>query len=500
MSGDHDMSSAHTASNGCPVTSPPEAPSTGRHPLEDNSDLADKLSQFNREKTLERAVHARGGGAYGEFEVTHDISDICSIDMLLGVGKKTPCVTRFSTTTFERGSAEAMRDPKGMATKFFTNEGDWDWVCLNIPMFFIRDPAKFPDLMRAQRRDPESNLMNPNMWWDWVCKNHESLHMVLWLYSEFGTMFNYRSLSGYVGHAYKWVMPDGSWKYVHFFLASDRGPNFAQGESVGNVSPTDQDSATRDLYEAIERGEYPTWTANVQVVDPEDAHKLAFNILDLTKHWNLGNYPSDIAVIPSRPVGKLTLNRNPHNFLTEIEQLAFSPSNLVPGVEPSEDPVLLARMFAYPDAQTYRLGRNNKPSRVNNAESTMDNSLGPERSVTDHQPRTMNAPKRPGSSEFDAWVASTLSQSWSQPNEQDYKYPRAFWEVLPTLRSPEFQNTIVVNTAQSLVEARKDIRERVYATLALVADDLSERVRHAAEKLIVEREVTTRGKLEPPRL
>jgi catalase len=392
--------------------------------------------------------------------------------MLLGVGKKTPCVMRLSTTAFERGSAESIRDVKGMAVKFFTEQGNWDWVCLNIPMFFIRDPAKFPALMHAQRRDPQTNLVNPNHWWEWVCQNHEALHMVMFQYSDFGTMFNWRSMSGYVGHAYKWVMSDGSWKYVHFFLASNQGPNFEQGGKEKGVSLEDPDHATRDLYEAIERGEYPSWTVNVQVVDPQDAHKLTFNILDVTKHWNLGNYPPDVPVIPSRPVGKLTLNRNPKEYFSEMEQLAFSPSHLVPGVEPSEDPVLQARLFAYPDAHEYRLGPKNNQLPANQCKPARANP--PLRAVSkgapDHE-----------------WLAKVTSDDWSQPNDLDYKYPREFWNVLPTLRSPEFQESLVVNISESVAQTRLEVREKVYSTLDLVAADLAKRVRISSEKLVSEK-------------
>ncbi|KAK6953944.1 hypothetical protein Daesc_003906 [Daldinia eschscholtzii] len=496
----------YTTSNGAPALRPEGSQRDGRNLLLNDFHLIELLSHFNREKIPERAVHAKGAGAYGEFEVTHDISDICDIDMLLGVGKKTPCVTRFSTTGLERGSPESVRDPKGMAVKFFTDQGNWDWVCLNIPMFFIRDPIKFPVMMHAQRRDPRTNLVNPNLWWDWVCNNHESLHMVLWLYSEFGTMFNYRSMSGYVGHAYKWVMPDGSWKYVHFFLSSDRGPNFTEGEKVQNVSPADPDSATRDLFEAIEKGDYPTWTANVQVVDPKDVHKLGFDILDLTKHWNLGNYPPDINVIPSRPFGKLTLNRNPENYFAEIEQLAFSPSHLVPGVKPSEDPVLQARMFAYPDAQRYRLGVNNQHLPANRSKCTFNPLLRDGAAtttpnygqipghITDYHPMTFKQ-ENESDREADSWTARVSSKPWLEVNELDYKFPREFWKVLPTLRSPEFQNSIVVNMSLSLAQTRKEIRERVYDMLGLVATDLSERVCEATEKLVSEKAIISRGEI-----
>ncbi|KAG5924163.1 hypothetical protein E4U42_004729 [Claviceps africana] len=436
--------------------------------------LLAKLSVFNREKIPERAVHARGAGAFGEFEVTDDVSDICDIDMLLGVGKKTPCAVRFSTTTLERGSSESARDVKGMAVKLFTQDGEWDWVCLGIPMFFIRDPSKFPDLVRAQRPDPATNLANPSRWWEFVCRNHETLHMVLFHFSDFGTMFNYRNMSGYVAHAYKWVMPDGKWKYVHWFLSSNQGPNFEQGSGVSEAMPNDAESATRDLYQGLARGEYPSWTVNVQVVDPEDAPDLAFNILDVTKHWNLGNYPEDIPVIPGRRVGKLTLRQGPRNYFEEIEQLAFSPSHLVHGVEPSEDPVLRARLFAYPDAQKHRLGPQylGKP-----AETTGHAASGTTRTTKSAVPLEKKSQRHA------EWVSQVTSSSWGQISETDYKFPRGFWMSLPRLRGEEFQVRLVSNIAKSVSQAPADLRRKVYRTLGLIAEDLATRVESSAEEM-----------------
>ncbi|KAG5963715.1 hypothetical protein E4U58_003441 [Claviceps cyperi] len=459
----------HSGAQKCPVQDP------GLSSMDQDPRLRDILSRFNREKIPERAVHARGAGAYGEFEVTHDVSDICDIDMLLGVGKKTPCVVRFSTTTLERGSAESVRDVKGMAIKHFTQDGNWDWVCLNIPMFFIRDPSKFPDMVHAQRPDPATNVANPSRWWEFVCNNHETLHMVMFQFSDFGTMFDYRSMSGYAAHAYKWVMPDGSWKYVHWFLASDQGPNFEEGHQAKLIGADDTESATRDLYQSLERGEYPSWTVKVQVVDPEDAPKLPFNILDVTKHWNLGNYPPDIDVIPGRTLGKLTLKKGPQDYFEEIEQLAFSPSRLVHGVEASEDPILQARLFAYPDAQKHRLGPNNLDLPANRTRKLAGGSKTEE---------TEMAPQRVPSQEHADWVSQVKSSSWSKPNETDYMFPREFWKALPRLRGEAFQNSLVVNMAKSLSQVPMEMREKVYSTLALIADDLADRVKTMTEDLV----------------
>jgi catalase len=381
--------------------------------------------------------------------------------MLIGVGKTTPCMTRFSTTGLERGSSEGVRDLKGMAIKFFTKQGEWDWVCLNFPFFFIRDPIKFPSLMHAQTRDPQTNLLNPNAYWDWVTSNHESLHMVLLQFSDFGTMFTWRTLSGYVGHAYKWVMPDGSFKYVHFFLSSDRGPNFTDGDQAQH-DHSDPDYASRDLHDTIERGEYPTWTAHVQVVDPKDAPKLGFNILDVTKHWNLGTYPKDLEKIPSRPFGKLTLKRNPENYFAEVEQRTFSPSNLVPGVEPSEDPILQARMFAYPDAQRYRLGASHRKSTSASTKTTSTIITDPE---------------------YRRWISEVSSPAWTQPHPNDYKFAREYYSILPEFRSQEFQDRMVENLAASVAQTREGIRTKVYRTLELVHPELASRVRTLAESL-----------------
>nr|AET79197.1 chanoclavine synthase catalase protein [Claviceps paspali] len=432
--------------------------------------LLDSLARFNREKMPERAVHARGAGAYGEFEVTEDISDICDIDMLLGIGKKTPCAVRFSTTTLERGSAEAVRDFKGMAVKLFTQQGDWDWVCLNMPVFFIRDPSKFPDLIHAQRNDPRTNLANPARWWEFVCNNHETLHMVMIMFSDFGTMFDYRSMSGYVCHAYKWIKADGTWKYVHWFLSSDQGPNFEEGQRESETPAGDAESATRDLHRSLERGEYPSWTVSVQVVDPEDAPRMAFNILDVTKHWNMGNYPQSIPTVSPRVVGKLTLKRGPDDFAEEMEKLAFSPSNLVPGVEPSEDPVLQARLSAYPDAQRHRLG----PQNVDR--------LPANRSRTN---AAAAAAAKPTSQEHAEWVAQTTSADWRKPSEADYMFPREMWQALPRLRSESFQNKVVVNMSESVSQVPPPLRRRVYDTLRLVAGDLAERVEAMTEEMVV---------------
>lgn len=350
-----------------------------------------------------------------------------------------------------------------MATKFFTNAGEWDWVFLNFPFFFIRDPAKFPEMVHSQRRDPQTNRLNPNLFWEFVTENPETIHMTLIQFSDFGRMFTWRTMSSYSGHAFKWVMPDGSFKYAHFFLASERGPNFSDG-AIADIDSSDPDAASKDLFEAIKRGEYPTWIAKVQLVDPKDAPKLDFNILDVTKHWNLGTYPADVDLIEPRPFGKLTLNRNVKDYFTEVEQRAFSPSNLVPGILASEDPILQARLFAYPDAQRYRLGKNGQQPERACAPSAWYHAddLGPE---------------------FKEWLAQIDSGEWSHPHDDDYKFAREYYEVLPSFRSQDFQDRLVERLVESVAQTRPEIREKVYNTFSLVSSDLAAKVAAGVEEV-----------------
>ncbi|KAE8377795.1 catalase-like domain-containing protein [Aspergillus bertholletiae] len=490
---------AFTTSNGCPVMRPTQSQREGGNLLLKDFSLLDLLSHFNRERIPERVVHAKGAGAYGEFEVTHDISDICNIDMLLGVGKKTPCVTRFSTTGGERGTSDAVRDPRGMATKFFTPQGNWDWVYLNVPFFFIRDPIKFPGLIHAQKRDPQTNLGNPNAFWDWVTRNHESLHMVMWLYSEYGTFKDYRHMNGYMGHAHKWVMPDGTFRYVHMYWQADAGYDFVGENEMQLLRGSDPDHASRDLYEAIERGDHPTWTAYVQVIDPQEAPRFGYNILDLTKHWDMGTYPRNLGTVPSRPFGKLTLNRNVSNYFAEIEQLAFSPAHLVPGIAPSEDPMLQARMFAYSDAQRYRLGVNYQQIPINrplcplnpllrDGAATVDGNCGSQPGYpSECSPLEFNAlpPRSPlPDAKRDAWHDELKNRPMDRIEEVDYIFPCTFWTHLDDPQYEGWQDKMVSNLAISIAQATRDVRKRVYQTFNLVHVDLATRVQEATEKLV----------------
>ncbi|KAM0462112.1 hypothetical protein ACHAO4_001306 [Trichoderma viride] len=487
-----------TTSNGCPARKPESSPTASNMLLLRDFQLIDLLSHLNRERIPERVVHAKGAGAFGEFEVTHDISDICSIDMLNGIGKKTQCLVRFSTTGGERGSADSVRDARGFAVKCYTEEGNWDWVWNDVPFFFIRDPIKFPGMIHAQKKDPRSNLRDQTRFWNWVIQNPESLHMIMWLYSDYGTFSSYRHMNGYMGHAHKWVMPDGSFKYVHMYLEADLGYKNHSDEDIPHMAGNDPDHAARDLYDAIERGEYPTYTAKVQVIDPADVRKFGYNILDMTKHWDMGTYPADLGTVDARVVGKLTLDRNPENHFAQIEQAAFSPSHLVPGIEPSEDPMLQARFFAYPDAQRYRLGVNyqqipvNQPKHAYNpllrdgAASVLGNYGSHPGFVTRKDTMQFRHFESSSTPEHKEWLAEMASEPNERKEELDLKFARTFWTHLDDPHYEGWQDRMVRSLGRDIASVEMETRDQVFQVLKKIHSELAARVEEKVEERLAQ--------------
>ncbi len=313
--------------------------------------LLDKLAHFNRERIPERVVHAKGAGAHGYFEVTADLTPYTRAAFLSEVGKKTDVFVRFSTVGGEKGSADAERDPRGFAIKFYTEDGNYDMTGNNTPVFFIRDPLKFPDFIHTQKRNPVTNLKDPDMFWDFLSLTPESIHQVTILFSNRGTPASYRNMNGYSSHSFIWYNEAGERFYVQYHFKTDQGiQNFTAAEADAMKS-ADPDHATRDLFEAIARGEYPSWTLEMQIMPFAEAEKYRFDVLDITKVWPHADYP------PIK-VGRLVLNRNPENYFAEVEQAAFSPANLVPGIAPSADKMLQGRLFSYHDTHRHRLGPN----------------------------------------------------------------------------------------------------------------------------------------------
>lgn len=313
--------------------------------------LIEKLAHFNRERIPERVVHAKGAGAHGYFELTADVTQWTKAKFLEKVGKRTPVFLRFSTVGGEKGSADTARDPRGFAVKCYTEAGNYDIVGNNTPTFFIRDPQKFPDLVHSQKRNPQTNCKDPNAVWDFFSLSPESLHQVTILYSDRGTPKSYRHMNGYSSHTFKWINAEGKAVWVKYHFKTDQGVENFTREEATQMAGVDADYATRDLFEAIADRNYPSWTVKVQIMPEEDAGTYRFDPFDLTKVWPHKDYPM-IAI------GKLVLDRNPENYFAEVEQAAFSPSNVVPGISFSPDKMLQGRLFAYPDAHRYRLGAN----------------------------------------------------------------------------------------------------------------------------------------------
>jgi catalase len=319
--------------------------------LIEDFNLINKLQHFDRERIPERVVHAKGAGAHGYFEVTDDITKCCKAKLFSQVGKRTPVFIRFSTVGGEKGSADAERDPRGFALKHYTEDGIWDMVGNNTPVFFIRDPTRFPDFIHTQKRNPQTNCKDPDMFWDFLSLTPESIHQVTILFSNRGTPANYRQMNGYSSHSLRFVNAAGEAFYVKLHYKTDAGiKNFTDTEAA-EVKKHDPDSATRDLFEHIASGKSATWTMYAQIIPESKAESFKWNIFDVTKVWPHGE-------VPLTRIGKLVLNRNPLNYFADVEQSAFSPSHMVPGIEPSLDKMLQARLFSYPDTHVHRLGVN----------------------------------------------------------------------------------------------------------------------------------------------
>ncbi|KAJ7681131.1 catalase-like domain-containing protein, partial [Mycena rosella] len=346
-----------------------------------DSHLIDLLSHFSRERIPERVVHAKGSGAHGYFEVTRDISNITmATPFSEGVGTQVPLTMRFSTVAGESGTPDTNRDPRGFAIKMRTSNGIWDWgahsspfgnasltsintVFNNTPVFFLRDPTKFPLFIHSQKRDPHTNLRSPDIQWDYWSQNQEAVYQVMILFSNRGTPASWAQMHGWSGHTYKWVTADGSWHYVKIKIITQQGINNLSADEAkvnqeinilfGVLIPPHRRSRDR-----ISAGNFPTWTVAIQTMTPQQGQAYKYDVNDLTKIWPEDEYPL-------LEVGKIVLNKNPENWFSEIEQAAFSPANMPPGVEPSNDPVLQARLFAYSDSARHRLGANHLELPIN---------------------------------------------------------------------------------------------------------------------------------------
>ena len=421
--------------------------------------LLEKLANLNREVIPERRMHAKGSGAFGTFTVTHDITRFTRAKLFSQVGKATPMFARFTTVAGERGAADAERDIRGFALKFYTEEGNWDLVGNNTPVFFVRDPRKFPDLNKAVKRDPRTNLRSATNNWDFWTLLPEALHQVTIVMSERGIPASYRHMDGFGSHAYSLYNEAGERFWVKFHFKTQQGIRNLTDAQAHALIGNDRESHQRDLFDAIERRDFPAWKMFIQVMPEADAAKHRHNPFDLTKVWLKKDYPLI-------EVGRFELNRNPENFFADVEQSAFAPSNLVPGIGVSPDKMLQARLFAYGDAQRYRLGVNHHQIPVNAARCPVHSNHRDGAMRTDgnygglphYEPNSFSQwQQQPGFREPPLKLSGDADFWDFREDDDDYfDQPRRLFRLM----TPAQQQVLFDNTARALGDAPEFVKHR----------------------------------------
>lgn len=438
--------------------------------------LMEKLAHFNRERIPERVVHAKGAGAHGVFECTADMSKYTRAEFLSQAGKKTEVFARFSTVGGEKGSADAARDPRGFAVKFYTEEGNYDMTGNNTPVFFIRDPLKFPDFIHTQKRNPATNAPDPDMFWDFLSLTPESIHQVTVLFSDRGTPRSYRHMNGYSSHTFKWYNAKGEVFWVQYHFKTEQGIQNLTREEATHLAGEQPDHATKDLYNAIDKGEFPSWRVCVQIMPAKDAKTYRWNIFDITKVWPHADYPLI-------EIGRMKLNRNPANYFAEVEQAAFSPGNFVPGIGPSPDKMLQARIISYHDAHLYRLGPNyqllpvNSPKACNAANYQRDGYMrlddngagGP-----NYWPNSMGGPAPdPTAAEPHIELEGQVARHPQEVTDDDFFQPG---ELYRRVMTDTDRDHLVGNIVAHLGNAKKHIQLRQTALFFKADQDYGLRV------------------------
>lgn len=421
--------------------------------------LLEKLAHFDREVIPERRVHAKGSGAYGTLTITHDITRFSKAKVFSSIGKSTPAFLRFSTVAGERGAADAERDVRGFAVKFYTEEGNWDIVGNNTPVFFIRDPLKFPDFIHTQKRDPKTNMRNPVAVWDFWSRNPESLHQITILMSDRGIPKNYRQMHGFGSHTFSFINANNERFYVKFHFKSMQGVENYTNDEAAQVIANDRESAQRDLFNAIEARDFPRWRFCIQVMPESEARARAVNPFDITKVWPYADYPLV-------DVGILELNRNPENYFAEVEQAAFTPANVVPGIGFSPDRLLQGRLFSYGDTQRYRLGVNHHHIPVNAPRCPFHNSFhrdGAMRTDGNAGAQVNYEPNRLGEyaqnaavNEPPLAVDGAIDRYDHREDEDYYSQPAALFRLFDA----EHRQRLCANIAASMAGVPRDIVNR----------------------------------------
>ncbi len=419
----------------------------------------EKLGHFAREVIPERRMHAKGSGAFGTFTVTADITEYSRAAIFSEIGKQTECFLRFSTVAGERGAADAERDIRGFAMKFYTEEGNWDLVGNNTPVFFLRDPLKFPDLNHAIKRDPRTNMRSANNNWDFWTLLPESLHQVTITMSDRGLPASYRNMHGYGSHTYSLINKENKRVWVKFHIRCEQGIKTITDEQAANIVAQDRESNQRDLYNAIANEEYPRWRMCIQIMTEEEANKRESNPFDLTKVWSQKEYPL-------HEVGILELNRNPENYFADVEQAAFNPLNIVRGIGLSPDKMLQGRLFSYADAQRYRLGVNHNQIPVNSprcpfhsyhrdGQMRTDGNMG---SRIGYEPNSYGEWQDSPDNKEPALPLQGEAYNYNEREyDQDYySQPRDLFHLM----SPQQQQVLFENTARAMGDAEDFIKQR----------------------------------------
>jgi len=443
----------------------------------------DETAHFDRERIPERVVHAKGSGAFGYFEVTHDITKYCKAAVFSEVGKKTPVAVRFSTVGGESGSADTARDPRGFAVKFYTEEGNWDLVGNNTPIFFIRDPILFPSFIHTQKRNPVTHLKDPDMFWDFISLRPETTHQVCFLFSDRGTPDGYRFMNGYGSHTFKLVNAEGKPVYCKFHFKTDQGIRNLDVGRAHQLTADDPDYATRDLYNAIVNQDFPSWTIKIQVMTFEEAEKFKWNPFDLTKVWPQAEFPLI-------PVGRMVLDHNPKDYFAEVEQIAFSPAHMVPGIEPSPDKMLQGRLFSYTDTHRHRLGTNylqlpvNCPYRAKTLHYQRD---GPMTFNTDYAgypnyfPNSFSGPDNaPAALESKFEVSGEVAR-YNTADDDNFSQVGIYWTKVLDDGAKE---RLIQNIAGHLKNAQPFIQDRAVKNFTQVHAEFGRRLRSALDKHI----------------
>lgn len=467
-----------TSAEGIPVPDNQNSRTSGpRGPiLLDDFYLVEKLAHFNREVIPERRVHAKGAGAHGKFVVTKDITQYSCAKIFSKIGKETPMFARFSQVAGERGSADTVRDPRGFALKFYTEEGNWDVVGNNTPVFFIRDPLKFPDFIHTQKRDPQTNLKDPNFQWDFWSLSPESLHQVMILFSDRGIPASYRCMHGFGSHTLSLINKDNVRTWVKWHFRTEQGIKNLDPEKAEALTGSNPDYLTEELFNAIHKGHFPRWKAYIQIMSIEQAKNHKDNPFDVTKVWSHKEFPL-------HEVGYFELNRNPKNYFAEVEQVAFSPGNIVPGVSVSPDKMLQGRIFAYADAARYRVGTNHQLLPINAAKCPVNNyqrdgamrfddnggsTINYEPNSDPNTPKQTNAPEN-----YYPDYASGQGGRYNQRDDQDYySYPRALFHLMTS----EKKELLIRNFVASLQMIKKDIQQRVLEHFQKIDPELKQKV------------------------